>query len=62
MYKGSKPIERGILSLSMYLSLFDYLTCMFDIVDVLPLAERVAVRAPARARPLADVHQEPVSV
>ena len=35
---------------------------MFDIVDVLPLAERVAVRAPARARSLADIYQEPVSV
>ena len=35
---------------------------MFDVVDVLPLAERVAVLAPARTRPLADVHQEPVYV
>ena len=37
-----------------------YLTCVFDVVDVLPLAERVAVLAPARARPLAHVHQVPL--
>ena len=35
------------------------LTGVFDVVDVLPLAERVAVLAPARPRPLADVHQVP---
>ena len=38
------------------------LTGVFDVVDVLPLAERVAVLAPARARPRADVHQDPVYV